>query len=383
VVYLKDVTTMLIALAGLACTPTEGDQDLPTDTSQAPSPPTSLSAYVASPEAACVEPAVILCEDFETDNQSSWSDYEDNGFVVMTDEALSGSRSMRQYYQLGQVDAGWLAWFFGDHPLGGTRSGESFEEIYFRWYHKYQDGWPPNEYPEKMARVRSHYVDCAWCFAWAEHFWVHADGTALSDPVSNIPEPSGTVLAAERWLGTVDMNLNFPGRGAKWMSLEMRVKLNTPGQSDGRITFWADDQVVLDRQNLNLRGAYDQTTINVAMIDTYWNESSPVEGLRRWYDNVVLSTQPIGCAVPTIQKSALTGQTAWEVEVAEDTADYALVWSSGAMVNADNEVDMSPDVGTFAAGHLPCDGPDDGFVVRARHQTAAGWSDWTEWVSLF
>jgi hypothetical protein len=380
---LKDVATILTVLAGLACTPTEGTEDLPTDTTQPPAPPASLSAQVRSPESICSNPAVILCEDFETNNQSTWSDYEDNGFIVATDEALSGSNSMRQQYQLGQVDAGWLAWFFGDHPLGGTRSGESFEEIYFRWYHKFQDGWPPTRYPEKMARVRSHYVDCGWCFTWIEHFWLREDGTALSDPVSNIAAPNGTVFSSERWLGTMNMDLNLADYGDSWVSLEMSVRLNTPGQNDGRITFWANGQIVLDRQDVNLRGAYAQTMINVAMIDTYWNESSPVEGLRRWYDNVVLSTQPIGCAVPTIQKSALTGQTAWEVEVAVDTPDHPAVWSSGTMTNAASEIQLSDDTGTFAPGRGPCVGPDDGLVMRARHQTAAGWSEWTEWVSLF
>ncbi len=381
--YFREVATILTALAGAGCTPADGGEDLPTDTTQQPDPPASLTAHVRSPEAICSDPAVILCEDFETDNQSIWSDYEDNGFVVMTDEALSGSSSMRQYYQLGQVDAGWLAWFFGDHPLGGARAGERFEEIYFRWYHKYQDGWPLGRYPEKMARVRSHYVDCGWCFAWMEHFWVHEDGTALSDPVSNIAAPNGTVFSSERWLGTVDMNLNVADRGDDWVSLEMRISLNTPGQNDGRITFWADGLEVLDRRALNLRGAYDQTTINVAMIDTYWNESSPAEGLRRWYDNVVVSTEPIGCAIPTVQKSSQAGQTAWEVEVAEDTPNHTVVWNSGAMMNADNEVDLSQATGTFVEGRVPCVGPNDGLVMRARHQTAGGWSEWTEWVGLF
>lgn len=382
-ICLKEVTAILIALVGLACTPAEGDGNLPTDTTQPPDPPSSLSAHIPSPETVCGSSAVIICEDFETGSQSNWSDYQDNGFTVNTDEALSGSSSMRQYYQLGQVDAGWIAWFFGDHPLGGTRPGESFEEIYFRWYHKYQDGWPPNQYPEKMARMRSHYVDCGWCFTWMEHFWVHADGTTLSDPVSNIAAPGGTVFSSERWLGTMNMNLNLADYGSDWVSLEMRVRLNTPGQNDGRLTFWANGQVVLDRQDVNLRGAYDQTTINVAMIDTYWNEGSPVEGLRRWYDNVVVSTQPIGCAIPTIQKSPQSGQTGWEVEVAEDDPQHPSVWSSGTMTNADSEVDLSQDTGTFATGRVPCVGPDDGLVVRARHQTAGGWSDWTEWVSLF
>ncbi len=380
--YLRELAMLLAAWGGLSCASEGIDDETPTDTSQLPDPPAIVHAVFHSPESVCSNPAVILCEDFETDRQSNWSDYDDNGFVVTSNAAVSGSRSMEQEYQQGQVSAGWLAWFFGDHPLGGTRAGEHFEEIYFRWYHKFQAGWPA--YPPKMARVRSHYVDCDWCFAWAEHFWVRADGRAHSDPMSNIAAPAGTTIAsAERWLGSTDIGLDFSDRGDRWVALEMRVRLNTPGENDGRLTYWADGELMLDRQNVNLRGAYDATTINVAMIDTYWNDGAPVAGLRRWYDNVVLATEPIGCAVPTIQKSTLAGQVAWEVEVALDLPDHPTVWTSATLQGDGNEIELSAASGTFAAGRSSCVLPDAGLVVRARHQNSNGWSQWTDWAELF
>jgi hypothetical protein len=378
--YLKDLAVLLLAVANSACVANDGD-GVPTDTNP-PAPPASLSAYFASPETICSNPAVILCEDFETDDQSSWSDYRNDGFAVSSNAAVNGTRSMEQEYSLGQVSAGWLGWFFGDHPHGGARAGESFEQIYFRWYHKFQDGWPAL-YPPKMARVRSHYVDCAWCFAWVEHFWVRQVGTGHSDPVSLIAAPDGTTYSdSERWLGSVSMDLEFADHEGEWVALEMRVQLNTPGQSDGRLTYWADGRLVLDRQNLNLRGAYGATTINVAMIDTYWNDGSPAAGLRRWYDNVVVSTEPVGCAAPTIEKSALSGQVAWEIEVAVDVPARTPVWSSGRIAGTDNEITLSDETGTFASGHS-CITPGDALVVRARHQNAGGWSEWTEWLLLW
>jgi hypothetical protein len=381
--YLRELAMLLAAWAGLSCASEGVDDETPTDTSQLPDPPAIVHAVFGSPESVCSNPSVILCEDFETDQQSNWSDYDDNGFVVTSNAAVSGTRSMEQEYQQGQVSAGWLAWFFGDHPLGGTRSGEHFEEIYFRWYHKFQTGWPA-QYPPKMARVRSHYVDCDWCFAWAEHFWVHADGRALSDPMSNIAAPAGTTIASsERWLGSTDIGLDFSDRGDRWVALEMRVRLNTPSENDGRLTYWADGELMLDRQNVNLRGAYDATTINVVMIDTYWNDGAPAPGLRRWYDNVVLATEPIGCAVPTIQKSTLAGQVAWEVEVALDLPDHPTVWTSPTLQGDGNEIELSAASGTFAPGRSSCVLPNAGLVVRARHQNSNGWSQWTDWADLF
>jgi hypothetical protein len=374
---------LLATWSGVGCLSTAADDGTPTDNNDRPDPPTMIQAVFRSPETLCSDPAVILCEDFETDDQSAWSDYDDTGFGVTNTVAVSGTRSLEQEYDLGQVSAGWLAWFFGDHPLGGTRSNDRFSEVYFRWYHKFQDGWPA-QYPPKMARVRSHYVDCAWCFAWAEHFWLHENGRALSDPMSNIAAPDGTTLAAsERWLGSTDMDLDFADQDGLWVELEMRVRLNTPGLDDGRLTYWANGDMVLDRQDANLRGAYDGTSINVAMLDTYWNAGAPESGLHRWYDNVVLATEPIGCAVPTIEKSALPGQVAWEVEIAVDAPAHTLVWSSGTISGTASDIELSSATGTFATDSSHCVLPNPGLVVRARHQDSNGWSEWTDWTSLF
>ncbi|KPJ89011.1 MAG: hypothetical protein AMS18_12855, partial [Gemmatimonas sp. SG8_17] len=124
------------------------------------------------------------------------------------------------------------------------------------------------------------------------------------------------------------------------MALEMRIKLNSPGQDDGRITFWANGQVVLDRSGLNLRGAYTGTSVNVAMIDTYWNGGAPVGGLKRWYDNVVVATEPIGCVTFSVEKSALAGQTSWQLVVARDDSNRTPVWDSGTIPGDGTSVDL-------------------------------------------
>ncbi|KPJ89012.1 MAG: hypothetical protein AMS18_12860 [Gemmatimonas sp. SG8_17] len=94
--------------------------------------PTLSQPIVRSPEPACSRSSTIICEDFESDDRGDWSDYHDDGFAVISGAALSGQHSMQQEYALGQESAGWLAWFFGDHPLGGVRSSESFADVYFR-----------------------------------------------------------------------------------------------------------------------------------------------------------------------------------------------------------------------------------------------------------
>ncbi len=340
-------------------------------------------AIIRSPEPACSRSSTIICEDFETDDRGDWSDYRNDGFDVSVGGALGGQRAMRQEYALGQESAGWLAWFFGDHPLGGVRPSESFAEVYFRWYHRFQAEWP-TEYPPKMARMRSHYIDCEWCFAWMEHFWIRSVGTAISDPMSNIPAPNGTQYSdTERWLGSLGSSLSFDSLDGRWVALEMRIKLNSPGQDDGRITFWANGRVVLDRPDLNLRGAYTGTSVNVAMIDTYWNGGAPVGGLERWYDNVVVATESVGCVTFTVEKSALAGQTAWQLAIALDDSNRTPVWDSGTIQGDGRSVDISASSGTFTAGMVPCIDPSTPYVFRARQATQAAWSEWSEWAPMF
>ncbi|UCF19383.1 MAG: hypothetical protein JSU87_15880 [Gemmatimonadota bacterium] len=354
---------------------------------QAPAPPTLSNAVLRSPEPICSRPSTIVCEDFETSGASDWNDYKDNNFNVQSDDAFGGERSLRQRYDLGQVGAGWLAWFFGDHPNGGVRGGERFEEVYFRFYHKFQPGWP-DSYPPKVARIRSHFIDGGWRFAWAEHLWIsrsRSRGTPASDPMSRIAAPDGTEYlddAERRWLGNKPLDLRFAERDGEWVAIEMRVKLNTPGQDDGEITYWADGKVVLQREGLNIRGAYTATTINVAMLDTYWNGGAVEEGLKRWYDNVVVATEPIGCAGFSVSKSGLERQGAWQLQIAAAADESSLVWDSGTIQGAGDEVVVSESTGTFSGGRR-CVYPSEAPFMRARQAVGSSWSEWSDWAPMF
>lgn len=349
--------------------------------------PTLKTAVLRSPEAVCSLPSTILCEDFESRGQSDWSDYKDNRFNVREDAAFGGSRSLRQIYEAGQVNAGWLAWFFGDHPRGGARTGESFEEIYFRFYHRFEEGWPAS-YPPKLARVRSHYVDGGWRFAWAEHLWIDPNkpgGVAISAPVSSIPAPAGREYSEDRrWLGTTPLGFRFADHDGEWVALETRISLNTPGRRDGRITYWMNGEIALDRRGgVNLRGAYTATTINVAMLDTYWNGGAPRAGLRRWYDNVVVATQPIGCAAFSVEKEPLEGQSGWQLQLAEVGAEGSPIWDSGTIKADANVIEISKATGSFSPDVPPCLIPSDRYVMRARQARGAEWSAWSEWTPVF
>lgn len=352
-------------------------------------PPELLPAVIRSPEPVCQRPSTILCEDFENPrSKDSWSDYEENGLYVQDDFAFGGKRSLSQRYARGQVVAGWLGWHFGDHPEGGVRSGEKFEDVYFRFYHRFKKGWP-DRFPPRVAAIRSRYVDGGLRFAWQEQLQISArlpGGTAASRPISGLAAPDGKIYLGDgklRWLDKKPLDLQFAELDGEWVLIELRIKLNTPGQNDGRITYWVNEEVVLDREGENLRGAYTATTINSVLLEGYWNSGAPVDDLERWYDNVVVATEPVGCAVFTVKKKKLDDQSGWQVQVATDEIEAAVVWDSGEMAGSGVAVDISEAGGTFAEGADRCLLRSTPYVMRARHAVGETWSDWSEWMPLF
>lgn len=352
-------------------------------------PPELAPATVRSAEPVCQRPSTILCEDFENPrSKDSWSDYEERGLYVQGDVAFGGKRSLRQQYDRGQVEAGWLGWHFGDHPEGGVRKGEKFEDVYFRFYHRFEKGWP-DRFPPRVAAIRSRYVDGGLRFAWQEQLQISArlpGGTAASRPISGLAAPDGKVYLGDgslRWLDRETLDLRFAEHDGDWLAIETRVKLNTPGRNDGRITYWVNEEIVLDREGENLRGAYTATTVNSVLLEGYWNSGAPADDLKRWYDNVVVATHPVGCAVFTVEKKKLDDQSAWQLQVAAAASEAAVIWDSGEMAGAGVAVDISEEKGTFAEGATRCLLPSRPYVMRARHAVGDTWSEWSEWKPFF
>ena len=101
-----------------------------------------------------------------------------------------------------------------------------------------------------------------------------------------------------RWLGNKPAAKTqlYTDELGRWVCVEARAKLNTPGKKDGVNQLWIDGRLEAERTNLDWRGSYTKHGINAVFLETYWNKGSPVEQ-RRWLDNFVISTKPIGPVV--------------------------------------------------------------------------------------
>lgn len=253
--------------------------------------------------------AWVFCEDFEdtTDPGEVFFDYQDaeGAFVLVDDLGASGVHSMKATYREGIEGAGWLSVAFGRNPIvSGSRpaydTDRDFEEIYWRFRTKTQSGWPD---------LGAHRLTRATVFADAN--WVQAaiarltsdgsDVVLVGDPASCVIDD--TVACQEfndqeslRWLGRIPgvspvFSSNWSDR---WICIEAHVKLNTPGQSDGEFEFWVDDALENGAYDIDWRGSWSEFGLNMVSIENLWNGGAPVP-LERWIDDVVVSTEPIGC----------------------------------------------------------------------------------------
>jgi hypothetical protein len=66
------------------------------------------------------------------------------------------------------------------------------------------------------------------------------------------------------------------------------------GAANGIQEFWIDGNLEVRSDTLDFVGTYQDYAINAVFFENYWNDGSPQEQ-ERYFDNIVISTEPIGC----------------------------------------------------------------------------------------
>lgn len=254
------------------------------------------------------DPNIIWCDDFEESiplaRQGKYLEYDDNGgdFIVVNGAGRDGSRGMRARWQLGEVNAGSLRLAFGRNPVAdkGIRSSENFREVYYRMYVRTQAGWIGD--PSKLSRA-TIFSASDWSQAMIAHLWSGDIAGYLGiDPVRCVNNAGEVVcngwndFAHMTWLGLSvgKTPIYDSAHDNSWYCVEAHVKLNDSGQSNGIQEFWIDGQLEARKENLNFVGSYSAYGINSISFENYWNAGSPQQQ-ERYFDNIVVSTHPIGC----------------------------------------------------------------------------------------
>lgn len=360
---------------------------------------------VESIELAPVQPhegnkSVIWYDNFDKHDAANWKYHEPSADknTITRREALGGKGgSMELFYPKGKKGGGTgnrkLA--FGDSPIGRPiRKGEQFTDVYWRIYVKHQKGWTGGG-PAKMSRAMIM-VSNRWNQAMISHVWGSGERLTL-DPVRAV---SGTRVLTKKyndwpglkWLGNKPVS-KFPihatEESGRWVCVEARAKLNTPGKSDGYNALWIDGVLQCDRKNMNFRGSYTAKGINAVFLEAYWNRGSPVDQYR-WYDDFVVSTKPIGPltarANPTLIKTPLADCAGWEAQIAAGAAGAEVLWRSRTISGNDKSVKVAASTGSFAGKAEGASALTHGplYFCRVRQMNRAEtWSDWSGWHQPF
>ena len=235
-------------------------------------------------------PEWLWCDDFEatTTLNQRYEDVSTTGMSVIGGDGMSGSKGLTQKYTKGQVEAGWVVKYkadgFPDH-------------VFYRYYHKFGSGF--TRFPQKTSRIgyRNH---STWTEIFRDHTWLTGNGTVTADVLAK----NSTQTNSTSWLPLASSNYSFASHLNEWVAIEVELKLNTPGKVDGYYRTWVNNQLVIERLNVDIRGNTSDK-INEVMLDTYWNESAPA-ALNRYYDNFVISTQKIGLVTAASTTSPTT-----------------------------------------------------------------------------
>lgn len=264
-------------------------------------------------------------------------------------EALGGrGKSLEVFYARGKTGGGSanrkLA--FGDCPVSRGKALErdrSFDDVYWRVYVKHPAGWVGGG-PAKMSRAMVFNAG-NWSQAMIAHVWGSGPNLTL-DPVRAAEGTEATTTRYNdwdglKWLGNApgsQFTIHSPEEVGRWVCVEARARLNTPGESDGYNALWIDGIRQCERKNLDFRSRYTKHGINAIFLESYWNRGSPVDQYR-WYDDLVVSTRPIGPVVTPLRPVLLATlrEGVWEAEIAVRVHPSADAASDGTVAIAKTE----------------------------------------------
>jgi len=284
----------------------------------APTSPTSPTTPAASPGIAGVNPAAsecagsragwIWCDDFELDRLGAYFEYNgaQGSFTRAAGAGVGGSFGMRVRFAPGQVEAGSLHLAMGRVPSAYMRTVDAgttiYRDVYWRMYVRTQPEWIGGG-AYKLTRAMS-LADANWAQAMAAHLWSDPPqpGMLTMDPARGTDAQGRLVTRMYNdfdrfsWLGALRgiTPLFDAGYLGRWHCIEAHARLNDAAGANGVFEFWVNGSSEGRLTNLNWLGSYDAYGINAVFFENYWNNGSPA-AQERYFDNIIISTQPIGC----------------------------------------------------------------------------------------
>lgn len=163
-----------------------------------------------------------------------------------------------------------------------------------------QDGWP-DAGPHNLTRI-SAFAQSNWGQAMVASVSSKGDEVQLEASAASCVQQGEVACAGVddaqslEPLGTLvgQTPVFSSARGGQWQCIEAHVRLNTPGEVDGVFEMWVDGELEGATEGVDWRGSWSEFGLNLLSIENLWVGGAPAD-LDRWFDDLVISTQPIGC----------------------------------------------------------------------------------------
>jgi hypothetical protein len=251
----------------------------------------------ADDPAAAAKSEILVCDFEQEDWWRAWGSKRppENAELVAGSEALGGrGRSLRVTVRRGDHMGTSFAYRFRE------RLGAEPEEIYFRYYLKFDRDWAQATSGGKLPGISATYGRAGWGGrpvhgndGWsARGLFVSKNGGDSS--------AIGFYCYHADMRGKYGDNFVFKPRlqHGRWYCVEMHCKLNTPGErgkNDGILRGWIDGVPAFEKTDIRFRDA-DALKIEEIWVNVYHGGETPVprEDIHLYLDDMVIARTPIG-----------------------------------------------------------------------------------------
>lgn len=238
---------------------------------------------------------ILLQDDFEDGARSEkiWTFKNPGDFGVIQDaaKARTGSGVLQMIYRPGTTGPG-----FEYASIAPTN------DVYVRFYQKISNNWAWSPIANKIFAPFPDSDNNAYIF-WTVQW---ANGLLMAGWQNGIDGKS-----------VQNLGRNTPIRPGVWQCIEMRTKRSSAGKADGIHQLWMDDVMVMDQRNFD-QGSQKTEPWTRVMLSAYHNEKNgqfTIPDVQyRWIDDVVVSTERIGCLPDTGDKTAPNAPTGVRID---------------------------------------------------------------------
>lgn len=251
----------------------------------------------------------LFCDDFETGNFNKWSQVwtttdislvppPRDSFVALTPPSPGGLYVAQFHYVL---PSGGSAHLDSNRFLRWSRPPEPLNHVFVRGYVLIPKNTQLYGLTRSIQRKLFYFFSNDWDTSTSKGF-----GFFLT---TDVPEPIDLSIdyvvlrLGYGELGGTRASLRSLGRikAGRWTAVEIEVKVNTPGQSDGIFRLWLDSILVYENITMDYRSPYGNSSAGIQAVQVGDQadrlNNDPVDEYRYW-DDIVISTKYIGSLTP-------------------------------------------------------------------------------------